>query len=98
MQKKQNCKGSSEKTDSQQDEEPKVTAKAAVKTQVRTQQTAGRRYSQIDAGERPAHRPPMGKTYRPRNWRTEARLRQPESNAGHFEKKLQERGKSPENR
>ena len=48
------------KTDSQQEEQPRVTVKAAVKPQVRTQ-TKQAKTQQTSAQEKTAHRPPMGK-------------------------------------
>lgn len=48
------------KADSQHEEQPRVTVKAAVKPQVRTQNKTVKSKQQ-DAQEKPAHRPPVGK-------------------------------------
>ena len=89
-------KAAPKKTDSQQDEEPKVTVKAAVKTQVRTQQHGKPARSQMTQAERPAHRPPMGKPVV--NKELENRGKAPATRVGTpvVPKEVAERGKSPE--
>lgn len=89
-------KAAPKKTDSQQDEEPKVTVKAAVKTQVRTQQHGKPARSQMTQAERPAHRPPMGKPVV--NKELENRGKAPATRVGTpvISKEVAERGKSPE--
>ena len=54
-------KAEPKKIDSQQDEQPRVTVKAAVKTQVRTQGQNKPARSQSVQPEKTIHRPPMGK-------------------------------------
>ena len=48
------------KTDGQQEEQPRVTVKAAVKPQVRTQ-TKTAKPQQASSQEKTTHKPPMGK-------------------------------------
>ncbi len=89
-------KAAPKKADSQQDEEPRVTVKAAVKTQVRTQQHGKPTRSQMSQAERPAHRPPMGKPVV--NKELENRGKAPATRVGTpvVPKEVAERGKTPE--
>lgn len=62
------------KTDGQQEEQPRVTVKAAVKPQVRTQ-TKTAKPQQASSQKKPTHKPPMGKPVA--NKELEARGRMP---------------------
>lgn len=61
------------KTDGQQEEQPRVTVKAAVKPQVRTQ-TKQAKPQQVAAQEKTAHRPPMGKPVANKELETRGRM------------------------
>ena len=61
------------KADSQQEEQPRVTVKAAVKPQVRTQNKTGKPKQQASQ-EKPAQRPPLGKPVANKNLEGRSRV------------------------
>ena len=84
-------KAAPKKTDSQQDDQPRVTVKAAVKPQVRTTQKQVK--PQTGVKDKPAQRPPMGKPVTNRD--LEGRVKPPMGKPV-VSKEIEERGKATE--